>query len=409
MKTFLFMVVCLMLACSVMASQPAEFLISYWCGPMPDQTTAEAYKEVADANFNVAMPPCAAVSLDLNRKILDLCKLQGMTAIIADDRIMAKSPDDKDFAANLDAVIADYGSHPALYGYFLRDEPNAADFPRLGAVNQYLLKKDPKHLPYINLFPNYASQEQLGNPTYEEHVKQYIEVVKPVLVSYDHYALVGDQEREIWWDNLETVRRQCLAHDLPFVVIILSLPHGGYRNPTEADLRWQAYTSLAYGAKGIMYFTYWTPSPQEEWKYDNAIVSYTGKRTEHYPMVKRLNAEMKSLGRVLVGLKSTGVFHTGKTPMSTTPHGEGSLIATKDQDLVIGEFVGEKSSKYVMVVNRDLRKSRDVIFTVAKASKVIEILKSGGQATVAEGEYAVDLPVRLRFEGGEGRLFKIVR
>ena len=28
-------------------------------------------------------------------------------------------------------------------------------------------------------------------------------------------------------------------------------------DPSEAQLRWQAFTALAYGAKGILYFVYW--------------------------------------------------------------------------------------------------------------------------------------------------------
>ena len=32
---------------------------------------------------------------------------------------------------------------------------------------------------------------------------------------------------------------------------------GGKRDPTEAQIRWQVFTSLAYGAKGVLYFTNW--------------------------------------------------------------------------------------------------------------------------------------------------------
>ena len=31
--------------------------------------------------------------------------------------------------------------------------------------------------------------------------------------------------------------------------------------PTEAQLRWQAMTSLAYGSKGLFYFTFHSPPP----------------------------------------------------------------------------------------------------------------------------------------------------
>jgi len=53
-------------------------------------------------------------TVEQNKKALDLCKVEGVKALIYDSRVMAKRSRDKDFAANLDAVIADYGSHPDL-------------------------------------------------------------------------------------------------------------------------------------------------------------------------------------------------------------------------------------------------------------------------------------------------------
>ena len=34
------------------------------------------------------------------------------------------------------------------------------------------------------------------------------------------------------------------------------MPFAGHSDPTEAQLAWQIFTSLAYGAKGILYFCY---------------------------------------------------------------------------------------------------------------------------------------------------------
>ena len=69
-------------------------------------------------------------------------------------------------------------AHPALYAYFITDEPNAAQFPALGRLVAYLRERDPAHLAYINLFPTYATNEQLGNTgdtvtAYREHLRQY--------------------------------------------------------------------------------------------------------------------------------------------------------------------------------------------------------------------------------------------
>ena len=38
------------------------------------------------------------------------------------------------------------------------------------------------------------------------------------------------------------------------------MPFGGHSDPTEAQFRWQIFTSLAYGAKGVLYFCYFSPA-----------------------------------------------------------------------------------------------------------------------------------------------------
>ena len=98
-------------------------------------------------------------------------------------------------------LIARVRHHPALYDYFITDEPSAANFPALGKLVAYLRERDPAHLAYINLFPTYANNEQLGTKgdtvtAYREHLRQYVDIVKPGLISYDHYqfSVKGDND-----------------------------------------------------------------------------------------------------------------------------------------------------------------------------------------------------------------------
>lgn len=64
-------------------------------------------------------------------------------------------------------------------------------------------------------------------------------------------------DRPEYFENLEIIRRQALRVGVPFWNVILATPHFSYRDPSPADMRWQAYTTLAYGGKGLAYFTYW--------------------------------------------------------------------------------------------------------------------------------------------------------
>lgn len=408
MSRVLVLALALFLGTSRAARADPEFLVSFWYGPPRAETTLKRYQEIAECNFTAVLPPAEGTDVERNKKILDLCKQTGLKAFIEDGRLLARQPSAPDFARNLDAVLADYGDHPALAGYFLTDEPSAAQFPLLGAVNQYLRRKDPRRVPFINLLPNYASPEQLGTKTYDEHVKQFIQTVRPALVSWDHYALLGGGfERPEYFANLETVLRQATAADVPFVQIILSVPHLGYRDPSEAELRWQVFTTLAYGAKGVLYFTYWTPFSADEKQqgFRNAIIGENGQRTPKYDQVKRINARVKALAPTLVKLRSVAAYHTAPVPPGAQPLDPKGPVARAAGDLLIG-WLKDDRNDYLFLVNRSLRKKTSAQVTLTRpAREVAEVSqeKPGTSAQVNVDPAGGLLETAL--EPGEGRLF----
>jgi len=402
------------------------FIISYWCGPPKSETTLARYKEIAEAGFNVAMPAIDASWGDVvaglgdahNRKFLDLCKQVGIKGIIWAG-VPLGGPKKTDWGPPapaeipaihkaLDALVAKYSSHPALLGYFITDEPGVEKFDRLAVVNQYLLKKDPKHLPYINLLPNYAGGEW-KHPAYEATVARYIDVVKPALVSWDHYRQMfegGDEN--FYWHNLEAIRRLCSKANLPYNQIIVSLKHMGYRECSEADLRWQVYTSLAYGSRGIQYFTYWDVK-ELAWAGAPAIMTLDGRRDVKYEYVKRINHRIAALGPTLVNLTLTGAYCSGPMPPGGQPLVADAPVKNMEGGpMLVGCFQDAKGLPYVMVVNRSFRDRITARLTLdGKTAAVSEISQETGKALDAGPLTGGVLDVPL--EAGEGRLFVLVR
>ena len=398
----LVLILCLILLVSSVAAA-GDFIISYWCGPPATTDPDKSYAEVAEANFNYCLPPCSGVTVEQNKAILDACRKYGLKYIIGDGRIFAKEPGDPDFAASLDAVIADYSGHPATGGYFITDEPNSSAFPKLAAINQHLFKKDPQHLPFINLFPNYANEDQLGNKTYEEHVQQFCSVVKPQILSYDHYIMMAtDPEKPehlgSYFTNMEIVRTEGLKNGIPSCYILLVVPHWGYRNPTAADLRWQVNTALAYGYKAILYFTYWTPGDP----FNNAVIDGKGERTEHYNQVKRINGELKVLGPTLMKLISTGVYHTGEIPAGCQALEPRLPLKVEGEPLILGMFRHEDGSTWAMIVNRHLRQK-----TTAKLTFAGKIQEMSPKTGVMRNLKPENGSVSLDLSAGEARLLKL--
>ena len=400
------------------------FVISYWWGVPVAETTLERYKEIADCGFNVAFPACdiwgdekmdGSPTNDLNNNdFLDMCQKVGIKGMIwagmpVGDWSAPTSEEVVKIQKSLDAKIAKFSSHPALSGYFVADEPGVERFARLAAINQHLLKQDRKHLPYINLLPNYAGNPEWNGPAYEKSVARYIDEVKPALLSWDHYRQVfegGDES--YYWKNLETMRKLSLKAKIPLIQIICSIRHMGYRECSEADLRWQVYTSLAYGSHGIMYFTYWDV-PGMAWDDAPALITMDGKKDIKWEYAKKINHRIAKLGPTLVEITSTGVYCTEPIPSGGRKLARGAPVKKAEGGVMaIGCFVDRNATEYVMVVNRSFDTKIAASLTLDdKIISAAEVSQETGKPL--EPVSVTQKPLESPLEPGEGRLYRLTR
>jgi hypothetical protein len=293
---------------------------------------------------------------------LDRVYEAGLKAFVYDPRTYQydfRKVDEDQAKENAASLVKEVGNHPALAGYCIKDEPHVDEFPGLAIVAEAYRRVDPQHLAYINLFPNYASQEQLGTETYEEYVERYIEVVRPQFVSYDHYALFENAPlRSGYFANLETIRRLSKKHGLTFWNIVLGNAHFTYAEPTLASLRFQAFTTLAYGGRGISWFTYIAP---EVGNYRLAPLDQFGNRTATWVALQNVSLQIEQLAPVLLNLHSERVYHFGNLPDHCRPTPASAWVKTihgSHSEFLAGEFIHEgNGDHYLILVNKDLKYS----------------------------------------------------
>ena len=367
-------------------AQENVFPISFWCQPT---NTYENWKTVAECGFTVA--PISATSVEEGRKVLDWLQEFGLKGMIVDPRITVTLPETRGWKETILQIVADYQDHPALWGYYITDEPGLDRFANLSKLVKSFQKADPEHIAYINLFPNYASPDQLGTISYQRHVEAYVDTVKPLVLSYDHYALMETGDRPEYFPNLEVIRAEALRVGIPFMNIFLSTPHFNYRDPSAQDLRWEVYTSLAYGAKAIAYFTYLTPDVEN---YRNGPISIYEKVTPKYDMIRQLNLEVRNLAPWLLALKSTGIYHTGAVPAGCEGLCGCGLVAEANgsgRDLIVGEFVDSDKNPWVMVMNKDRQHAAWVTLKLhTPLKKMHEVARSTGQMRAIARDQGVD-------------------
>ena len=389
---------------------PKTFPISGWCSPPDAFITVEQYRLMADAGLNVVLPTfVGTASVERNRKILDTAKTVGIKAIIADARMPQSLTGNPNAKATLDAIVKDYRKHPALLGYFLTDEPGASSFAGMGEVVAYLKEIDPEHVAYINLFPSYASSNQqaassqLGTDTYDLYLEKYLQVVKPDVLSYDHYHFLKSGDRPGFIANLASAQRATATGSsfqsaTPFWNIVLSVEFDPYRGLTENELRYEAMQTLAFGGKGLVYYTYFQPDfPSYSSK--NTIMLRDGTPGALYEPVKRVNREVQALAKWLYGANVLKTYLTGEGTSEGISLGtEGPVRVDGAGNLSIGMFRDGKGYLYVLFTNRDYTKSVATKATLTTLDHPTELLnlESGKWKLLMEkrnhdGEIKVDV------------------
>lgn len=391
-----------------------KFEIGGWIAPPVAYTTDETYARMAEAGFTLVTGPQQRDNEDVafNQRVLDLCQAHGIRYIVRDRR-MHLDPQTGDDKRTLDTMIADYGKHPALYGYFILDEPSPEVYRKLTEIHDYLKAKDPTHLPYINLYPNYGGPQQLQFDDYDGYVRNFVKTVHPLMLSYDHYSILKQGERNNFIANLEVVRREGLEHDIPMWVIIQALQDATrYRTPTLNQMYWQVNTSLAYGAKSIWYFPYWSAGfvdKPEGWHYLGVILP-DGRPGPQFEAAKEINPKLKQLGPTLMGLKSVSVMHLGKVPPRAKGFEPDDLTAAASGDqIVIGRFVDARKKPVLMLVNRDWDNPGGVHITLKKGTRVEDAGRIGpGESLGAVDWIAPTRELTVKLQPGEGRLVRIL-
>ena len=397
------------------------YFVTAWCGIPARYLSRESVLTAKGCGLTV-LP--GDYGREKNLDALDLFAECGMKLMVSDSRIAEsiRCPDKADEL--LRQVVADYASHPALHSYYVTDEPGCGDFPALSAVMQKLSELDPRHIGYINIFPNYANTRQLGCGDYREHVTRYLDEVRPPLLSYDHYHFMCHEQRDIssvtlgdersddiyrdahrtedragFFDNFEIIRREALKRNTPYMLIVLLTAHGGYRDLTEGEIRWEVCQSLAYGVSAMSYFTYWTPAYEPVWRMREGIVSDTGKPLRHYANVRAVNAETALLGQKIASLRSRAVFHVGEEPKETVvffpAEGYSGLRSVRGGRFTLGFF----ESGEIFLANKDFSAPAATVLT-PDSGKSVELFDRGSGEWKAAGD-------RLELSPGGGELIRI--
>jgi hypothetical protein len=398
--------------------------------PDPEAETARRYAELAGAGFNTVIGGNGVGNDRANRLALTACErpdvnvrlvladarlsnaikgtatpaqsaqaegqgepegaLQALTEQDSRQDLQAQAAADRDTITNrLLQLKAEFGQRRGLAGIFLYDEPGRTLFADLGFARQKVEEIfDFDELPYVNAWPSYAHlQNALEAKSYTDYLERYMNetrypnsAIAPPFLSFDHYPLLADEKTtpEFFY-NHAVIRNFAKRFDVPSWAFVQSMGFDGRnvrlavrRPPDEAEIFWQINVALAYGAKGIQYFTYWTPEDGEINFGEALIARTTGEQTEIYGYAQRANAFLVKVGGVLRPLNSEFVTHFGekRLPQGARPfRGYPYVKAASGDPAILGLFnkLDGSTERHLLVVNRSPNKAARTRLTVTGA------------------------------------------
>ena len=247
-----------------------DFKIGFWnyvpTGVLDPKKAVQDWKELG-----MTLPMTFSFDPEKHNKqdmltLLDECHKAGMQAIVCDERVTYRKLfkiGREAFEKGVQEAVKDFGSHPAVFGFEVGDEPNKDYWQSAIDAYKIHLQYAPHLTPFINMFPMWGTEDFedcLGckREDYADLNAEYMKQTGAKLISYDYYGQCAYFEKEFYFDlyfkNLNIFKEAAQRNDGKYFNSVLCVPHWAFREPTEDELRWQISTSVAHGASGVMWF-----------------------------------------------------------------------------------------------------------------------------------------------------------
>ncbi|HTK31282.1 MAG TPA: hypothetical protein VL332_04915 [Candidatus Saccharimonadaceae bacterium] len=346
-----------------------------------------------------------------------------------------------EYRASIEATL-DSLMMPSVLGYFVWDEP--CSLSTLAAAMQMvkLMQSYPSSigkLAYVNLLPAYAADQgpffarsfgATKNVSFPAYLSTYLDsfdsLSTPAVLSTDQYPFqVPGKVRTDYFLTLRHMREKSRKHRRSIAptpvwqwVQLSPIARAGIPAPTITQVRWQVYAALAYGVKGIGYWTL-APTGWANGNYGPGILTATGDTTSMYSAIRALDAEIHRLGPSLMRCDPVASVHARGLGWEGVDD-EVVANAARAGKIVRG-FGGDADSilvgclkdrvdgdDYLLVMNKSLALPKTFSISLGKtAGSIARIDRTTGRDVVVGRRTST---LRLKhLAAGDGELFRLGR
>lgn len=320
-----------------------------------------------DLGLNNPLTPSFDEGADKDRmiRLLDECAEYGMKVFVWDERCallpgrFRQMGGEMGYRAAFQRALDDFGSHPAVKGFYVGDEPDAPDAADYFAAARIQREMAPDLTPYLNLLPWFDwIGERIGAEAYAPYLDRAVKEANLKLLAYDCYTQMwpGDKGWDVYFNNLREHMLAGQRGKVPFCSTILCTGHYDYACPNQNDFRWQISTAVAMGAKGLSYFYVNGMEPHDN--YRQYPINCFHERTQTFEWMSYENRLFQQrFGDILLSLTPVKQAFTQKAygglELFRPDEKLISAYGSEKVNLLIGRFADESGRAYWAVVNLD--------------------------------------------------------
>lgn len=209
-----------------------------------------------------------------------------------------------------------FRDHPAIWGMDMGDEPAAPDFEHCGKIMRRMQEMFPNQFIYLNIMPAYASaadntdeiaKSQLGATSYQSYLDTYCRYVPSDYICYDVYTYASLPF--YLYQNLDMVSKACRKTDRSHWIVLQVNSSRPELWLSTNQLRYQAYTAMAYGVETIIWACY-----TAGW-WHNQVLDTLGHKTQQYYKLRQVNSEIHYMARRYMNYRNVGTDLVGRFPI----------------------------------------------------------------------------------------------
>ncbi|MBR3415961.1 MAG: hypothetical protein IKH09_04635 [Clostridia bacterium] len=370
-----------------------KFAFSMWVYNDIREFTPDEMKIWRDCGMNIPLAPKTYIGRDDPSVLLpwlDRAREYGIRLIANYEGISYsdyKKLGREGYIAKVRPLIDALSSHPALYGFYVGDEPSCREDLEASADVIGIHKQLAPHLtPFLNYTGSMTgfSDADRGGRTLDEWMKYVKERTGTEMICFDVY----DQQindgggKTMFFDAVKKMVDAGKACETDVWGCLISTGGHVYREPTEVDMKWQIHMAAALGLRGVLWFKFYDRDFAND-GYGSPIDEFGNPTQAFYGIYRTQRRFMNHYGEFIMKMKHKKTYSV-KLDRGVFPifkPGDHDLIKeiNADDETIVSFFDGDDGYEYMCVCNSEYRHYGSVKYTIDPSKCALYNVRGNGK------------------------------